>query len=350
MNAASAAAADPGPGFVDDLFARLLIDDAWALRDERSFSWWPHRVVQRVRAEEAVGEGDRAASRVHVETDVLFADALTLRQAGVLADLLRYPPLAGFVVDREDGVVRLWSAALVTRETAPVALGFLSASAALQAIYAEGGREGLEDELGLPAAASEHPRSGSRQHPDGMLDLLAARIAPEGAAQSRFTDPTDWIAAAEGLGAFGARAEASPRGLDARLPFLDPLEGTHPLGPRASALLQARHSERHPEMGTGVFLRLFLPSDAAPATADVALNLNLREREVPFAIDATGAWTIETPEASFEFGTLAGSPRLCYVRFVPNALHLPGLLPALAADMARRADAAREHLHEVVST
>jgi hypothetical protein len=345
----SSSSFDPGPAFVDDLFARLLIDDAWALRDERSFSWWPHRVVQRVHAEEPVGEGEAAASRVHVETDVLFADAVTLRQAGVLADLLRYPPLASFVVDREDGVVRLWSAALVTKETAPVALGFLSASAALQAIYAEGGREGLEDELGLPAAASEHPKSGSRPHPDGMLDLLSARIAPEGKHLSRFTDPADWHAAADALGPFGARAEASPRGLDARLPFLDPLEGTHPLGPRLSALLQARHAERHPEMGTGVFIRLFLPADAAPATPDVALNLNRKEREMPFAIDATGAWTIESPEASFEFGTLAGAPRLCYVRFVPNALHLPGLLPALAADMARRADAAREHLHEVIS-
>jgi hypothetical protein len=340
---------DPGPQFVDDLFARLLIDDAWALRDERSFSWWPHRVVQRIRADEPVGEGDSVASRVHVETDVLFADSVTLRQAGVLADLLRFPPLASFVVDREDGVVRLWSAAIVTKETAPVALGFLSAAAALQAIYAEGGREGLEDELGLPAAASEHPRSGSRPHPDGMLDLLSARIAPEGKHVSRFTDPSDWIAAAGALEPFGARAEASPRGLDARLPFLDPLEGTHPLGPRASALLQARHAERHPEMGTGVFLRLFLPADAAPAHADVALNLNAMEREVPFAIDATGAWTLEAPEARFEFGTLPGAPRLCYVRFVPNALHLPGLLPALAADMARRADATREHLHEVVS-
>jgi hypothetical protein len=183
-----------------------------------------------------------------------------------------------------------------------------------------------------------------------MLDLLSARIAPEGKNGSRFTDPADWIAAAEALGTFGARADASPKGLDARLPFLDPLEGTHPLGPRVSALLQARHSERHPEMGAGVFLRLFLPSDAAPATPDVALNLNQRERAVPFAIDETGAWTVEAPEASFTFGPVLGTPRLCYVRFIPNALHLPGLLPALAADMARRADAAREHLHEVVST
>jgi hypothetical protein len=341
---------DPGPGFVDDLYARLLIDDAWALRDDRSFSWWPHRVVQRVRADESVGEGDDASCRVHVETDVLFADSVTLRQAVTLTDLLRFPPLASFVVDQVDGVVRLWSSAIVTPETAPVALGFLSAAAALQAIYAEGGREGLEDELGLPAARSEHPRSGSRPHPDGMLDLLSARIAPEGKNDSRFRDPADWVAAAVALEPFGGRGEASPMGLDARLPFLDPLEGTHPLGPRASAIFQARHAERHPEMGTGVFLRLFLPSDAAPAQADVALNLNARERDVPFAIDATGAWTLEAPEATFAFGTLPGPPRLCYVRFVPNALHLPGLLPALAADMARRADAARGHLHEVVST
>ncbi|MGA7990753.1 MAG: hypothetical protein WCC53_04910 [Thermoanaerobaculia bacterium] len=340
---------DPGPPFVDDLFARLLIDDAWALRDERSFSWWPHRVVQRVRAEEPVGEGDAAASRVHIETDVLFADSVTLRQAGTLADLLRYPPLASFVVDREDGVVRLWSAALVTKETAPIALGFLSAAAALQAIYAEAGREELENELGLPAAASEHPRSGARPHPDTMLDLLRARIAPEGARTSRFTDPSDWAGAAEALRPFGARAEASPRGLDARLPFLDPFEGSHPLGARSSALLQGRHADRHPEMGVGVFLRLFLPLDAAPAAADIALNLNAKEREMPFAIDATGAWTIDSPEATFEFGTLPGPPRLCYVRFVPNALHLPGLLATLAVDMARRADRAREHLHEVIS-
>ena len=79
-------------------------------------------------------------------------------------------------------------------------------------------------------------------------------------------------------------------------------------------------------MGTGVFLRLFLPADAGPATPDVALNLNLKEREMPFAIDATGAWTIESPERASSSGLSREAPRLCYVRSVPNALHLPGLL------------------------
>ena len=70
---------------------------------------------------------------------------------------------------------------------------------------------------------------------------------------------------------------------------------------------------------------------------------------MPFAIDATGAWTIESPERASSSGLsreLRGSATCASSRTRSTCR---GSCAALAADMARRADAAREHLHEVIS-
>ncbi len=42
---------DVGPEVLQFLLDGLSIDPAWALREPRSFTWWAHRLAQRVWAE-----------------------------------------------------------------------------------------------------------------------------------------------------------------------------------------------------------------------------------------------------------------------------------------------------------
>lgn len=162
--------------FADEFYERLLIDAEWAARRPDGFTWWPHRLAQRVRLEPVSG----GAARIHVETDVLLTDAVTdvvsEELAATLVELMRHPPMSAFIHAAGDGVVRLWSASRVSRENAPFVLPRLATAAARQATYAEMGLESLGARTGLSPATSGHPDSGARPHADGLLDLVAERV------------------------------------------------------------------------------------------------------------------------------------------------------------------------------
>lgn len=307
--------------FADELYERLLVDAEWAARRPDGFTWWPHRLAQRVLVEPA----SDGTARVHVETDVLLTGAVTEELAAILVELMRHPPMSAFVHAASDGVVRLWSAARVSLENAPFALPRLATAAALQATYAEMGLETLSGRTGLSPATSAHPESGARHRGDGILDLVAARIAPEGDGDSRYSGPAEWLPAAEALEREGWSVSVDPRGLTARR------------GP--GFLLEARHGERHPELGAGLFVRLFLPSALATPSARAALSRSARERHDPGTfVFTTGAWSLEQSEPAIELDVRPAPPRFAFVEFLPNALFLPGLVLESVRDVARRVD------------
>lgn len=309
--------------FADALYERLLIDAEWSVRRPDGFTWWPHRLAQVVRLEPASG----GAARIHVETDVLLAGAVTERLAATLVELMRHPAMSAFVHVAADGAVRLWSAARVSRENSPVVLPRLATAAALQATYAEMGLESLTGRTGLSPATSAHPDSGARPHADGLLDLVAARIAPEGEGASLYAGSDEWPAAADALEANGWSVSVDARGLTARCP--------------PGLLLEARHAETHPELGSGLFVRLFLPSARVAPSARAALQLNELERhEAGPAAVSTGAWCLEQSEPAIAYDVRPAPPRLAFVEFLPNALFLPGLVAESVRDVASRASRA----------
>src|SRR2546422_504240 len=65
---------DIGPEVIDFVYSTLGIDDAWSVRAPRGFTWWGHRLAQRVWAEAPrVGHRTRpdcSVVRVHAETDL----------------------------------------------------------------------------------------------------------------------------------------------------------------------------------------------------------------------------------------------------------------------------------------
>ncbi len=333
----------PGPELATQLSSALMVDEEWSVRTPRGFVWWPHRAAQRVDVGERFEDGGTAGCRVVVETDVLTLDGSVRPDAldGALAGLMRFPPMAAFRVDREAHRVTLVSALFVSDALEPFFVPRLAVAAILQAAYAELGTDALARGTGGRPAWSGHPSAGARPEPDGLLRLVAERIVPAGDALSRWDDPVELLAAADDLSAQGARARALPGGLNARFPFLPGAED--PLAPGTSSLLQVRAREAHPELGHGVFLRLFLPGGDAlvgrRTAASVAMDLNDEEfGDDRFGGHGLGSWTAESSEPETELPVAPGLPRLCHVTFLPNYVRVPGALRNAVADAGKRAN------------
>jgi hypothetical protein len=318
---------------VSAVYDRLMVDDEWSVKDDRGFTWWPHRHRQRVFSGEPFEDAGVVGCRVFVETDLLrcedAAPKATVRET--LTSLARFPPMSAFVLSEGARAIRLFSSVFVHDELAPFLVPRLAVAAALQATYAELGSAELSRLTGLTSAESAHPVSGDRSHPDEMLRLAGERIAPAGDGPSKYADGHELRSVAEELIGRGATALAFPLGVNARFPFRS---GT-------TSLLQVRAGERHPELGSGVFLRLFLPTAAVSMVeglAGVAMRLNRRERNEPtFGSACLGSWCLEESEPETDLPVRAAPPRLAYVLFFPNALYLENVLANLAVDMGMRA-------------
>jgi hypothetical protein len=331
---------DPGPGYLEELREALMVDAEWSVGGERAITWWPHEFAQRISAGDAFEDGGATGCRLHVETDILDVPKPSAPLDGLLSELARHPPMAAFRYDAADRKVRLWSSLFVHETLAPFFIPRLAVAALLQATYAQLGHDSLTKLTGLPAARSGHPVSGLRPTPDDLLGLTQARIVPAGDGASRYGEAGELLAAAEDLVARGARAQPTPRGLNARFPF-DP-GAPEPLSPGGSSLLQVRHDETHSELGHGVFLRLFLPGGDAlmqsltPAT--VALRLNDLERRDPaFSCASLGSWCLEQSEPEIDLPVRAAPPRLCHVTFLPNYVRVEGALRNAVIDAGMRA-------------
>jgi hypothetical protein len=332
--------ADLRVGLAERLAAALMVDDEWSVRSPHGFTWWPHRAAQRVEIGEPYEEAAAAGCRVTVETDVLsLRGEPTAAVEEALAGLMRDPPMAGFRIDRRTRRVTLGSAAFVSEALAPHLVPRLAVAAILQAAYAELGSDALARMTGGRPAWSAHPSAGTRLLPDGLLRLVAERVVPAGDAPSRWDEPAELLAAADAV-AGGARVRALPGGLNVRFPFR--AGASDPLAPRASSLLQVRTRERHPELGHGVFLRLFLPGGEAllagrPA-ASAAMDLNEAEfADGRYAGESLGSWTAESSEPETELPVAPGPRRLCHVTFLPNYVRVPGALRSAVLDAAKRA-------------
>lgn len=324
------------------LSAALMVDEEWSVRTPHGFTWWPHRAAQRVEVGEPFEPGGAAWCRVCVETDVLAFDGEPAQKMEeVLAGLMRFPPMAAFRVDRMARRVSLVSALAVSDSLAPSFVPLLAVAAILQAAYAELGTDAVARETGARAAWSLHPSAGERPEPDDLLRLVPERIVPAGDGVSRWDDPAELLASADDLAGTSGRARALPGGLNARFPFLR--GAADPFAPAASSLLQVRTRETHPELGRGVFLRLFLPGGDAllrgRSVASVALDLNGEEfSDGRFPGQGLGSWTAESSEPETELPVAPGPPRLCHVTFLPNYVRVPEALRNAVADAAKRAE------------
>ncbi len=316
---------DMGPQVIEDLFQRMMIDEEWSVRRERSFTWWGHRLAQHVRAEPVRESFGDDVVRVQAMTDLLKSVPDNGRTSDLLSALNTHASLSAFLWDRSRGRVTLISSAYFHAQNLPWLRLTFAGACAIQAADAHIKVDGLAEMLGAAPDESHHPTSGPRTVADDMLNVIERLFAAEGQKPSPFSRE-DFDSLLELPSAPWLLANADDTALTAELPF----PGCRP----PTALLRVDTEEKHPQLGSGALMLLKLPVSPGPeGAAVVSHKLNAAETTGWACSHQLGAWCSD-PEVQ----------GVTFVSFVPTALYKPGLLENLVYSMAIRARWANEFL------
>lgn len=303
---------DVGLRLLDSLYEQLMIDDQWAVRTERGFTWWAYRLAQHVEIGPPEWSVDRYVCSVRIWTDVVRDVVPNSQPAGVLGATNAFSTLSALVWDPSEATITECCTAAVHDEIFEWMSKVLATAAVLQNTAAHSRAHLLAQATGGVPDASNHPSSGERPTMDEILNVPQDVIAREGQKQSHF------------VGAHFARVEeflrenqffgsATPDGLTCEFPFTGAAPAVSLSDPAElqTSLLQIFTDVPHPEAGNGLLCLLRLPYSSDPQdVADRANMLNLIESAADGPTPLLGAWC---PEPSAE-------RNLAFCAFVPNLL------------------------------
>lgn len=325
-------AADVGPGIIAFLFTSMGIDEAWSVHEPRSFTWWGHRLAQRVWAAPARDSDGFAVVRLGAETDLLRNVPNTRAVAERLAALNHHATMSAFIWDPAQASVSLRCVAYAHPETAGSVRLLFGTACGLQAADAHIKVDGLAKLLDADPAVSAHPTSGPRPEMDNMLSVIEQVFAPSGAEPAPFSE-RDFAAVANSRVIPWLKSEAKGLTLTGLTSSQD-----HPSG---AGLMTLSGSSRHPQLGSGLLSVLRIPIDYEP---DLLLA-------VCHELNWTEATT--TTARSYLFGAWCPQPKpqqgLAFASFIPTASCRPGLVELIALSMAARAAWARKSLEAAAS-
>ena len=315
---------------VDKIFADLMIDEEWSVREDCGFRWWGHRLAQRVWAEPARQSRGMEVFVLHAETSLLRNVPEGERTQTGISIMNRFATLSGLVYDPTTGRVSLHCAAKFHEQNFTWLGRFFSLATAMQAADAHiKVAQGIERLLGGEPDFTDHPTNGPRQNMDDMLNVLEQTVAPMGKNASPFGE-VDFVALESMDPSPSVMTCADQGGVTAEFPFtgqrpaaLIPGQGQ----PLETALFQATSAEAHPQLGSGCLCRLTLP--VQDNTPDLACRLNGDESTSWSASHFFGAWC-------------NGEQGLTFITFVPALAYQPGLLQNIFWSFAGRARWAAE--------
>ncbi|MFH1680000.1 MAG: hypothetical protein ABIH26_05075 [Candidatus Eisenbacteria bacterium] len=317
-------ASDPGLAAVRFVHEHLRIEPEWSVWEERGFAWWGGRLAQRVWADRPFEEDGRTVCCVHAETDFVRSFPRDDAAFSLIGEAAGNAALSGFVRCK-DGALRLWSGACVHKENFEWVSKVFSAAAALAAREAEASVDAMGRSLRAAPATSEHPASGRRAARHDVVSLVGA-LAGGGEPASRWNDQAELAEIGDTItGKAGCFPSIGPLSLRAEIPF-GPHGGYDAPG-GLSARLEVSMSARHPEIGSGVLLRIHLPFRLERhAQARLALDLNSLERTSYLRSHSLGSWCPHP------------WPGPAYVSFLPIGLYEKDVLLHLVISMIARAE------------
>jgi hypothetical protein len=311
---------DVGPAILEAVYKGMSIDHEWSIREPRAFTWWGHRLAQRVSAEPVRNSDGFAVVRLSAETLLLRDVPNTREVAAGLAGINHHASMNALVWDPAQATISLRCVAYAHPDTAKFVEILFTAACGLQASDAYIKVDRLAPLIGGQPATSAHPTSGPRPHPDDMLNIIENFFAPHGNGPSPFSEAH-----------FTAVAQSRA------LPWLQPeAQGATVRGivrsqdrPSGTGLLTLSGSSRHPQLGSGLLCVLNIPIEYEPdMQLAVCHELNLAEATTATArCHFFGAWC---PAPSPQNG-------LAFASFVPTASCQPGFLEPLGVSMAARA-------------
>jgi hypothetical protein len=311
---------DLGVRVVDRIGYSLTLDKEWSTRTERGFVWWGKDLAQRVWAEPGWDDNGFEIFRLHAQTDLLRDFEPGDENLAKLSLFARFATTSGYLVDPEDGSVRLAASMYVHEQTEDWVKATFQWVVAMQAADAQIKAATLADATDSTVAVTAHPVSGVRTSYDDMLNVLEL-------VESRGREPSvwegeemEWTTGLVQQGNYTVLATGDSTGLSAEFPFQS-----------RTSLLRVSTSESNPQVGNGALLILHLPmSMAEQEGVRFASELNRRELASETRAAFVGSWCW-------------ADDRACHVMFLPNAVRFGrGDLLNVVMSMTHRARWAAE--------
>lgn len=258
----------------------LSLDREWSLDEARGFTWWGHRLAQRVWIGPPIPlPTDERTWPLYVETDLLRGPGDTKTAGKVLDAMNGDAILSAPVWDAPSRTWRLSSWVRIGDDNLGWAQNLAQYVAGLQLGEAEWAADRLAKATGLEVAATGHPENGPRPEPDELVDAVATHCRVRGMGMPGWTHAEGLLM---GLTALVDRgAEVANEG-DAVLFALPGEKGGEP---GDGGVLVLDPSAEHPLLGPG--LRLFLHP---PRVAEPPWELNRRERAARRPLPLLGSW------------------------------------------------------------
>jgi hypothetical protein len=308
---------DVGTELVGMTFSELQVDEKWAVREPRGFTWWGSSQATRVWAEPEFEDDGFLITRVNASTD-LVRDTRTDTTNLAISTLGRFAAMSGIVRDKIENRLRLQTSMFVHAQSARSVGRIFKLATALQAEEATRLAQGLVLLAGGKVDETAHPRTGLRTTHDDILNVREAVVVPEGRSPSKWIGK-EMLQLLKELQTWCLLANGDKKGLTAEFPFRE-----------QSSLLRLTADAPHPNLGSGLLALLTLPAGASrEERAVLAVKLNGLEVEQMTHADFLGSWS-EDDEG------------VTYVSFVPSVLYAPGSLDDLVRSLAFRAKWAAE--------
>jgi len=276
---------------------------------------------------------------LRAQTDFLREVPDTPATYAALARHNTMSPLSSLVYDASTRQVRFACSFPLRAEIADFSGLIFSWAAATQASAASLLLDSdVARQIGGEPAVSSHPTSGFRSHPDDMLTLIHRELVPRGEVDSGFAEADFQELAATVRHSGSVLTNAGPTGLTAEFPFggytglFRKLFG--PKGKPHTALLTVK-ADRHPLLGNGCFIRLFLPlADTTERLVHLINRMNRFETEEWAYVYGIGGWCLEQ--------TAGGWTGVCHVTFLPVVLRRGNVLQNFLAGSYSRMLAVKE--------
>lgn len=297
----------------------LQIDDEWAVRTDKGFTWWADQYAQTIEIlDEEAGPEGLVGYLIGVRTEMVTELDLTDAALTELNDgPMRFASMSGPVYDPETRTLSLCSLGRVHDQIAGWMGVLLGSAAATQLAEARMLAPSLADLIGGRAAVSGHPQNGVRPEPDEMA--FAAQMFVEGGREPCQWPEADFDAAVTQFMRKPPSLGATSGGQGFTVEF--------PYGQKSS-LCQVIGTQPHPLYGNGLLVlqRFPFPVESEAKGATLAMTLNAAE----LTQNATG----------FGFGSYVyDNGMVCFTGFFPNSLHRQVALPNVYFSCAGRAHA-----------
>jgi hypothetical protein len=301
---------DLGNQIVENIYQDLQIDPKLSVKGERGFTWWGHRLAQKIWADPPLEDREIAITRVHAETDFLKYPEPKAKIDNYLARKMMMASLNGYVVCGGKGRIKLRCNAFIHGENQMWLKRLFGLAAIMQMVDAETAVKNISQMLKLEPDYSCHPQSGLRKEPDGTLKIVDQLVIPEGQR------PFDRIGEAQlSFVSEFLNSQNIPSTIGETI-----LSGYVPFG-RDISLLYITTYEVHPELGHGVLIRLFLPPEDIRSIAQIngslVMDMNADEQKQSLTGHFIGSWCLGSGEKGVE--------TLVFVTFIPAIACTPNV-------------------------